>query len=84
MFYLFHCLESSFVPNICISMTSALPESTVLLHGVWVDQWNILVVSDSLNTLHFLKSNEEELMNALQVEMDNDYPAHLVNNRIED
>ena len=49
------------MPNICISMTSALLESTVLLHGVWVDQWNILAVSDSLNTLHFLKSNEEEL-----------------------
>jgi len=40
---------------------TALPESKVLLHGVWVDHFNILAVYDSSSTIHFLKSNEEEL-----------------------
>lgn len=40
---------------------SALPESKLLLHSVWVDHWNILVVSDNSDIIYFLKSNEEEL-----------------------
>ncbi|KAH9321071.1 hypothetical protein KI387_015710, partial [Taxus chinensis] len=40
---------------------TALPESKAFLYGVWADRWNILVVSDSLDTIYFLKPNGEEL-----------------------
>ncbi|GLJ28279.1 hypothetical protein SUGI_0555830 [Cryptomeria japonica] len=40
---------------------TALPESEAFLYGVWVDNRNILAVSDSLDTIYFLKPNGEEL-----------------------